>query len=309
MSYFLSLNFCDNYSKNWHEEIKFSNTYASRSLTDREKNYSATEKEALAIVFAVEHFRVYLLGRQFTLVTDHSALQWLQSVEPKGRIARWLMTLQEYSFTIKHRPGVSHGNADGLSRLPSTNENFSPQETLNCVTTMSPGYNLRQAQLRDSTLSKIIEVLAAGFPKPPYFVWAKDPALRVFWHMWNELYLCNGLLARKLPSDASLPRYAYVVPESLVPSVLYNIHNKPFSGHLGLRRTLQRAKERFFWPRMSARITDYINSCSTCAKTKLLAQIVRLLYNLLMLVNHLYSGLWITWALYLKLQEAIGICL
>ena len=242
--------------------------YASRSLTDREKNYSATEKEALAIVFAVEHFRVYLLGRQFTLVTDHSALQWLQSVEPKGRIARWLMTLQEYSFTIKHRPGVSHGNADGISRLPSANENFSPQETLNCVTTMSPGYNLRQAQLRDSTLSKIIEVLATGFPKPPYFVWAKDPALRVFWHMWNELYLCNGLLARKLPSDASLPRYAYVVPESLAPSVLYNIHNRPFSGHLGLRRTLQRAKERFFWPRMSARITDYINSCSTCAQNK-----------------------------------------
>ena len=244
-------------------------SYASRSLSDREKNYSATEKEALAVVFAVEHFRVYLLGRTFSLVTDHSALQWLHSVEPKGRLARWIMILQEYSFTIQHRPGIAHGNADGLSRLPSTNASTScSQSTLNCTTTMSPGYNLSQAQLSDSSISKIIEMLSAEFPKPPYFVWAKDPALRVFWQIWDELFLSNGLLAKKLPSAVSLPRYAYVVPESLVPSVLYNIHNSPFSGHLGLRRTLQRAKERFFWPKMSSTIIDFVGSCPTCAQNK-----------------------------------------
>ena len=242
--------------------------YASRSLSNCEKNYSATEKEALAIVFAVEHFRVYLLGRTFTLITDHSALQWLHSVEPKGRIARWIMTLQEYSFTIKHRPGISHGNADGLSRLPSPDSKSYSKDALNCVTTMSPGYNLHKAQLDDSTISKIIEIISAGLPKPPYFVWAQDPSLRVFWHIWGDLFLCNGLLARKLSSDASLPRYVYVVPKQLVPSVLYSIHNSPFSGHLGLRRTLQRAKERFFWPRMSSQITDFVNSCSNCAQNK-----------------------------------------
>ena len=51
----------------------------------------AIEKEALAVVFAIDHFRVYLLGREFTPVTDHIALRWLHSVEPKGRIARWVM--------------------------------------------------------------------------------------------------------------------------------------------------------------------------------------------------------------------------
>ena len=62
-------------------------SYASRSLNDREKSYSATEKEALAVVFATDHFPPYLIGNKSKLVTDHSALRWLHSVEPKGRLA------------------------------------------------------------------------------------------------------------------------------------------------------------------------------------------------------------------------------
>jgi len=63
-------------------------SYASRPLKNREKGYSATEKEALAVIFATDYYRVYILGKHFTLVTDHSVLPWLHSVEPKGRIAR-----------------------------------------------------------------------------------------------------------------------------------------------------------------------------------------------------------------------------
>ena len=55
-------------------------SYASRSLSDREQKYPATEKEALEVVFATDHFRAYLLGRKFTVVTDHHALRWLHSV-------------------------------------------------------------------------------------------------------------------------------------------------------------------------------------------------------------------------------------
>lgn len=89
--------------------------------------YSTTEKEAYAIVYATRHFRVYLLGRQFKLVTDHKALTWLHSMEPKGRLARWIMDLQEFQFTTEHKPGRQHTNADALSRLMT--QNVLEQET------------------------------------------------------------------------------------------------------------------------------------------------------------------------------------
>ena len=91
--------------------------YASRALSERERRYATTEKEALAIHYATEHFRLYLLGRRFKIVTDHSALKCLSSIEPKGRLGRWIMDLQEFQFFVEHRAGKIHQNADALSRL------------------------------------------------------------------------------------------------------------------------------------------------------------------------------------------------
>jgi len=68
-----------------------------------------------------QHFRPYLLGRQFTLRTDHGSLTWLQSFkEPEVQLAQWLEKLQEYQFTIVHRQGKKHVNSDALLRLPYT---------------------------------------------------------------------------------------------------------------------------------------------------------------------------------------------
>ena len=100
-----------------HKGSEWVIAYASCTLSQRERNYSAMEKEALAIVFAVKHFRFYLLGHRFSIITDNSALRWLHSMEPKGCIARWVMDLQEFDFTATHRPGGSNNNADALSRL------------------------------------------------------------------------------------------------------------------------------------------------------------------------------------------------
>ncbi|GJP55553.1 hypothetical protein CLOM_g14511 [Closterium sp. NIES-68] len=93
--------------------------YASRSCTATEANYSSYEGEGLAAVWGVTHFRAYLQGQRYTLITDHQPLLWLMTNGSlTGRNARWAMRLQEYDFIIKHRAGKTLQHADGLSRNP-----------------------------------------------------------------------------------------------------------------------------------------------------------------------------------------------
>ena len=95
--------------------------YASRVLTKPERWYCVTQRELLAVVTFTHHFRPYLLGRKFTIRIDHGSLTWLLNIkEPKGQRARWIEQLQGCNFTIVHRPGRKHGNADALSRRPCT---------------------------------------------------------------------------------------------------------------------------------------------------------------------------------------------
>ena len=93
--------------------------YASRRLDRREMNYCVTRKELLAVVHFLRYFRQYLLGHEFRIRTDHSALTWLKRTpEPVGQQARWLEIMEEFCFTIEYRPGARHANADALSRRP-----------------------------------------------------------------------------------------------------------------------------------------------------------------------------------------------
>jgi hypothetical protein len=95
-------------------------SYYSRSFSTAELNYSVHEKEALAMVAAFKHFHIYITNLPFLVYTDHRSLATLLSwKEPSRRIARWIMKLQEYSFTAVYRKGSSNNNADALSRLES----------------------------------------------------------------------------------------------------------------------------------------------------------------------------------------------
>ncbi|XP_048515544.1 uncharacterized protein LOC125502056 [Athalia rosae] len=99
--------------------------YTSRLLNKAEQNYSTTEKVLLAMVYAVKHFRPYLYGKTFTLVTDHRPLTWLQSLkDPSSRLARWKVHLMDYQFNIQYKPGRINANADALSRNPVVDETF-----------------------------------------------------------------------------------------------------------------------------------------------------------------------------------------
>ena len=95
--------------------------YASRLLSPREQRWSVTEREGLASVWGIQQFRHYLHGQRFKLVTDHSAITYMmKQVDPKGRLARWVVTLQEFDFEVIHKPGKENSVADGLSRLGPT---------------------------------------------------------------------------------------------------------------------------------------------------------------------------------------------
>ncbi|KAL5506277.1 hypothetical protein EMCRGX_G007890 [Ephydatia muelleri] len=99
--------------------------YFSKKLLPRERRYSTIEKECLAIKLATHAFRVYLLGKPFTVQTDHHALEWLDRLkEDNARLTRWSLALQPYQFKVKYRPGKLNGNADALSRQAS----LSPEE-------------------------------------------------------------------------------------------------------------------------------------------------------------------------------------
>lgn len=91
--------------------------FYSRKLLPREQRYSATELEGLAVVDSVDHFAVHLIGRVFTIQTDHKALEFLNTAKTTtGRLARWALRLQPFSYTVMYRPGSKNWNADGLSR-------------------------------------------------------------------------------------------------------------------------------------------------------------------------------------------------
>ena len=93
--------------------------FLSKKLSSAQQNYSTYERESLAVLCAVEHFRVYLLGRPFRLRTNHCDLQWLLSKEPKAsaRVSGYIASLMEYPIAVEYIKGTENTIADILSRL------------------------------------------------------------------------------------------------------------------------------------------------------------------------------------------------
>ena len=230
--------------------------YASRTLTAAERNYSTTEKECLAIVWSVNHWRPYLLGKAFNIVTDHQSLTWLQGLkEPKGRLARWILALQEYVFEINHRPGKQHSNADTLSRFPRVTSSpaleGSPEEkmmtgvaAMEICTSWSREETIR-VQKDDPNISLVLRRL--GRPEAPMGNKAEDHEngeLCRYRQLQTQLEMLNGILHRRVGKDTPSECLVLVVPRMMRADLLKLSHGDPSSGHMGINCCLERLQKR-----------------------------------------------------------------
>ena len=132
-------------------------TYASRTLTKSESNYSVIKRECLAAVFGMKQFRHYLLGHFFTLMTDHAPLQWLSAQKMESLLQRWALAMQEYALDIVYRKGAENTNADSLSRNPVS----VPASV--AVTSSQPVFtDIQAAQLEDPVVKQLHSGLSSS---------------------------------------------------------------------------------------------------------------------------------------------------
>ena len=240
--------------------------YTSRSLSESEKQYSVIQKECLAVVHALKQFRHYLLGRQFSVVTDHAPLQWLSSQKMEGLLARWALAIQEYDFTIAYRKGLENGNADALSR-----QNYSNPPNTVAATTQLPVLTdqLRHQQFDDPVISQINKALGDGCSSPPCNAkWRQYPLSR-YRQLWSQLCLHDGIACRKYtPSPSLTPVLVPLIPESCRSALLSEHHDSVSAAHLGINKTTARIRQVGYWVGMLNDIDKYCRECTVCQRTK-----------------------------------------
>lgn len=223
--------------------------YASRKLKHPEINYSTVEKEMLAVIFGVSHFKQYLYGKHFTIYCDQASLSYaLQVKDPTSRIARWVMTLEQYDYKIIHKPGKLNVTADYLSRNVEEINNISIQTQF--LPDLLDRIQIHQTQ--DSHCLKIIESLNSKSDM------SKFP---VIYFLKNDILYCTPKTHTR--SNFSNPD-KLVIPLTLIPEILSLCHDSPAVTHQGFSKTLNRVKMSFYWPCLYKHIKQYIKSCNSC---------------------------------------------
>lgn len=205
--------------------------YFSAKLNEAQRNYFTTEKECLAVLESIKHFRPYIEGIRFTVYTDHAALQWLRNVkEPAGRLARWAIQLQQYDFVIIHRKGSEMVVPDALSRSVSL------LDAKMMVRLADEGYS---DQLKRMEGGEIIE----------------------------NLKVVDGLIYQSVTKQ-SKSVWRILVPNNWIQEVIRENHDNPTAAHGGFQKTLRRIASKYVWPNMVICVRRYVQECGICKGIK-----------------------------------------
>lgn len=173
------------------------------------------------------------------MITDHIALKWLNGLkDPQGRLARWALKLQQHRFQILHRPGKQNAVADALSRVHEGG-----------IDLISVDHN--QLEPWYKKMVSRVEEEPGNYPSwktESGVLWKLDPGKRG---------ILNGA-----------PTWKLVIPKSQRRDALWECHDSPLSGHLGIFKTLQRLKLYYYWPGMATDTARYVNKCEVCLAHK-----------------------------------------
>ena len=225
--------------------------YASRSLTNVERRYSQTEKEALGVDWVCERFHMYLYGVEFTLLTDHKPLEVIYSTNSRNsaRIERWVLRLQPYRFKVQYVPG-KHNIADQLSRLGKGKGvcmNDDAEEFIRFVAeTSTPAamsvQEVEEESWLDPEISQLRECIITG-------EW--DNAPTQYKAVRSELSILGKLVLRGT---------RLLIPAKLRDRVVDLAHE----GHQGLTKTKQRLRSKVWWAGIDRQVEAKCKTCHGC---------------------------------------------
>jgi len=234
--------------------------YASRKLKGGEKNFTTTELEMSAVVFAVNYFKEYLLGRKVTVFSDHSSLQYYQTMKnPSSRITKFIFKLLEFDLEIKHHPGLCNQAADCLSRYPV--------DTLLAKDILEVN-NKEDLNFDSINLEKLKENQSKDeFCKGIMFAINGNNNSK-FKRKSRQFLIKNDMLFFKNWSPNGIENLL-VVPKTLVNLVLKSYHESVLSAHFGVTKTLAKLRKKYYWPTMIQDTNEFIKTCVSCQLSKM----------------------------------------
>ncbi|KAG7559398.1 Retrotransposon gag domain [Arabidopsis thaliana x Arabidopsis arenosa] len=245
--------------------------YASRTLDEAQGRYATTEKELLAVVFAFEKFRSYLVGSKVTVYTDHAALRHIYAKkDTKPRLLRWILLLQEFDMEIVDKKGIENGAADHLSRMRMEEatpiDDSMPEEQLLAIKSYEIVYNKKEIEVacavkeeRFPWYADFVNYLICGeIPKYLDAYQRKKFFRDINHYYWDEPYLY------KKGTDGLFRR---CIAEEEVQGVLEHCHGSAYGGHFATFKTVQKVLQAgLWWPSMFKDAYGFIAKCDPCQR-------------------------------------------